>query len=169
MVKKLNVELPEDIYAAMLVLSKVTRQSPEEMAAEWVTMAVMAVTAITGKPLQVAKSMSMGTSPGMPTDVPAGVPTSMSIGISPYDTTGTRSGKMSQTKGAANNPNKEAAKAIYQLKVTLRDSKPPIQDPGAGQHNPREAAQSAASGDGLGGLPPAPVHRGRCLLRHKGP
>lgn len=37
MVKKLSIELPEDIHAATVILSQVTRQSPEEMAAEWVT------------------------------------------------------------------------------------------------------------------------------------
>lgn len=71
MVKKLSIELPEDIHAATVILSQVTRQSPEEMAAEWVT---MAVTAIKGKPLQIAKSMGMGSPLGTPMDMPPGNP-----------------------------------------------------------------------------------------------
>jgi len=119
MVKKLTIELPDDIQAAMLVLSQVTRQSPEEMAAEWVT---MAVTAITGKPLQVAKSMAMGSPLGAPMAMPLG----MLLGFDPYDKPSTRGGKRPQAKDALPAPNKEAAKAIYQLKVTLKESKPPI-------------------------------------------
>jgi len=127
MTKKLQIELPDDIHAAMLALSQVMGQSPEEMAAEWVT---MAVTAITGKPLRIAKSMSLGspvgTPLGTPLEMPIGMPGSMSAGISPYDVPGTRDGKRPQSKGTLPAPNKEAARAIYQLKVTLKDSKPPI-------------------------------------------
>lgn len=127
MVKKLTIELPEDIYAAMLILSQVTRQSPEEMAAEWVT---MAVTAITGKPLQIAKSMSLGNPLATPMDMPPGNPLGnplgMLLGFDLHDKPGTRGGKRPQPKGALTAPNKEAAKAIYQLKVTLKESKPPI-------------------------------------------
>ncbi len=119
MTKNLQIELSDDIYAAMLILSQVTRQSPEEMAAEWVA---MAVTAITGKPLQVAKSMSMGS----PLGTPPGNTLGMATGIGPYDMPRTRGGKRPQAMGAVPAPNKEAAKAIYQLKVTLKESKPPI-------------------------------------------
>lgn len=119
MTKNLQIELSDDIYAAMLILSLVTRQSPEEMAAEWVA---MAVTAITGKPLQVAKSMSMGS----PLGTPLGNILGMATGIGPYDMPRTRGGKRPQAMGAVPAPNKEAAKATYQLKVTLRESKPPI-------------------------------------------
>lgn len=119
MVKKLTIELPEDIHAAMLILSQVTRQSPEEMAAEWVT---MAVTAITGKPLQIAKSMSLGNPLATPMDMPLGNPLGMLLGFDLHDKPGTRFGKRSQPKGALPAPNKEAAKAIYQLKVTLFES-----------------------------------------------
>ncbi|MBF6613855.1 MAG: plasmid pRiA4b ORF-3 family protein [Chloroflexi bacterium] len=48
------------------------------------------------------------------------------MGTSPYDLPSTRGGKRSHGKGALPAPNKEAAKAIYQLKVTLKESKPPI-------------------------------------------
>jgi hypothetical protein len=119
MVKKLQVEISDDIFEAMVILSQVMRQAPEEMASEWVT---MAVTAITGKPLQVAKSMSIG----MPTGVRVGMDMGMPTGIKPYDMPGTRSGQRSQAKGPHRTPNREAANLIYQLKVTLRDSKPPI-------------------------------------------
>ncbi len=127
MVKKLTIELPEDIYAAMLILSQVTRQSPEEMAAEWVT---MAVTAVTGKPLQIAKSMSMrslfATPVDMPLENPLGNPLGMLLGFDRHDTPSKRAGKRSQAKSALPASNKEAAKVIYQLKVTLKESKPPI-------------------------------------------
>jgi hypothetical protein len=127
MTKKLQIELPDDIHVAMLVLSHVMRQSPGEMAAEWVT---MAVTAITGKPLQLAKSMSMGSPLGTPLGEQPGKQSGMATGIGPYDMPPTRGGKRSQAKDAVPvpvpSPNDEAAKAIYQLKITLRESKPPI-------------------------------------------
>lgn len=44
MAKKLQVELQDYIFEAMVTLSQVMRQSPEEMASEWVTMAVTAIT-----------------------------------------------------------------------------------------------------------------------------
>lgn len=64
------------------------------------------------QPLQVAKSMSMG------------IPVGKSVGVSPYDAPGTK-GRTMPAK-PARTPNKEAANLIYQLKVTLKDSKPPI-------------------------------------------
>src|SRR5262245_26197557 len=119
MVKNLQIELSDGIYAAMLVLSQVIEQSPEEMASEWVT---MAVTAITGKPLQIAKSMSLGSPLATPLGMPGGIPGSMSAGTGPYDMLGmlggTRSG--SQAKATLPPPNKESTRAIYQLKVTLK-------------------------------------------------
>jgi len=80
MVKKLQVELSDDIFEAMLVLAQVMRQSPEKMASEWVTVAVIT---ITRKPLQVAKSMSTGISTGIPTGISTSIPLSGWLGRSP--------------------------------------------------------------------------------------
>lgn len=54
----------------------------------------MAVTAIKGKPLQIAKSMGMGSPLGTPMDMPPGNPRGnplgMLLGFDPHDKPGTR-------------------------------------------------------------------------------
>ncbi len=116
MAKRLQIELPEHVYADLVNLAQAIRQPPEEMAAEWVT---MAVSALTGRPIQMAKSMSTG--------IPRGLSERISPSNAP-DAPGAGRGKRpeKQDQIPPRTPNKEAANSIYQLKVTLKDSKPPI-------------------------------------------
>lgn len=104
MAKKLQLELPDDIYDDLVNLAQIIKQLPEQMAAELIT---TMIGAITGKAIQI--------------------PGGKNVGISPYSSgsTGGRK-KVGGSARAGPTPNKEVANLVYQLKVTLKESKPPI-------------------------------------------
>jgi hypothetical protein len=116
-VKKLHIDLSDDVYDALATVAQALRLQPEQLVTEWVT---AAVSTITGTGTDVGAAGKVASRP-------------RNKAISAYDMPsrkeGSRRGRggdaLGQSEGGSA-PNKEAARLIYQLKVTLKDSKPPI-------------------------------------------
>ena len=110
MAKKLNLELSDDVYDALATVAQALRLQPEQLVAEWVTAAVSTITG-TGTGAKAAR-----------------LPRNKAITAHdlPSRKKGGQGGDTRDQRTEGRESNKEAANLIYQLKVTLKESKPPI-------------------------------------------